>query len=372
MIELDVVDDGDVRQIFQKLRGLVEVRTVVLVAFDDEVLPSSQSIARSIFTKITRDPPDENARIEAAVHEEPSGQRRCRRFTVRAGDNDRAQSPQEVFTYGLRQRAIPRFAIEHGLELDVAPRDGIANDHKIDVAGDVLRVVAAQRADLLRRQERAHRRIHVLVRTLHVMSLLLEERGQCCHGRPANSDKVNRHATPASSIVTRGWPFATTRARTPNGRVTSGPRVCPDGKPCTTGPSKSLSRLASTLLAETAPPGSSQSLKSPSTIADARSTTPASRSCVSMRSIRNGRSLTSSRKSTWPSGGSNAYGVPSDATSCASVPPISGPAASPVLNVSSRGAASSPSGSVRVREPRNESRSYASMPRLSRRSSIGP
>ena len=48
-----------------------------------------------------------------------------------------------------------------------------------------------------------------------------------------------------------------------------------------------------------------------------------------MRSMRYGRSLTSSRKSTHPAGGSNAYGVPSDAASCVSVPPYSGPLASP-------------------------------------------
>ena len=41
--------------------------------------------------------------------------------------------------------------------------------------------------------------------------------------------------------------------------------------------------------------------------------TPLSRSCVSIRSSRYGRSPTSSRNSTQPSGGSNAYGVPSDA-----------------------------------------------------------
>ena len=36
VIELDVVDDGDVRQVLQELRGLVEVGAVVLVAFDHE------------------------------------------------------------------------------------------------------------------------------------------------------------------------------------------------------------------------------------------------------------------------------------------------------------------------------------------------
>ena len=39
VIELDVVDDRQVRQVLEKLRGLVEKRAVVLVALDDESRP---------------------------------------------------------------------------------------------------------------------------------------------------------------------------------------------------------------------------------------------------------------------------------------------------------------------------------------------
>src|SRR5688572_10464431 len=262
-----------------------------------------------------------------------------------------------MLAHSFGQRAVPRLSLEYGLELDIPARDRVAHDDQADLACDVLGAVAAQRADVLGREKRAHRRIHVLVRPLHVVPLLLQKRGQRRHRRSTNSDEMNRHSTPASSIITRGWPFATTRARTPNGRVTRGLRVCPDGKPWTTGPAKSFSRLASTDFAAIAPPGSSQSTKSPSTIADARPSTPASRNCVTIRSRRNGRSPTSSRNRTCPSGGLNAYGVPSDATSCARVPPLRGPAASPLLRVSSCKARSSPSGSVLVSEPRNESRS---------------
>src|SRR5215203_5050130 len=277
-----------------------------------------------------------------------------------------------MLAYGFRQRAVPHLPLEYRLELGVAPRDGVADDDQIDLAGDVVGAVPAQRADVLSGEKRAHGRIDVLIRALHVVPFVLQERSQRRHRRATDSDEMNCHSTPASSIITRGLPFATTRARTPNGRVTSGPRVWPEGKPCTTGPSKSFRRPASTVLAATAPPGSSQSTKSPSTIANARSTMPASCSCVTIRSRRNGRSPTSSRNRMWPLGGSKAYGVPSDATSWASVPPVSGPEASPFLNVSSCGAGNSPSGSARVREPMNDSRSYASMPRLSLRSSIGP
>ena len=43
MVELDVADDRDVRQVFQELRGLVEERAVVFVAFDDEVAAAARA-----------------------------------------------------------------------------------------------------------------------------------------------------------------------------------------------------------------------------------------------------------------------------------------------------------------------------------------
>src|SRR5947207_11533861 len=37
MIEFDIVDDGDLREVMHELRAFIEVSRVVLVAFDDEV-----------------------------------------------------------------------------------------------------------------------------------------------------------------------------------------------------------------------------------------------------------------------------------------------------------------------------------------------
>ena len=42
VIELDVVDDGDVGQVLEELRRLVEERAVVLVALDDEVAAAAR------------------------------------------------------------------------------------------------------------------------------------------------------------------------------------------------------------------------------------------------------------------------------------------------------------------------------------------
>ena len=68
VIELDVIDDGDVREILQELRGLVEEGAVVLVAFDHEVAALAEPVARPFLAEISRDAADKNARVQAAVN----------------------------------------------------------------------------------------------------------------------------------------------------------------------------------------------------------------------------------------------------------------------------------------------------------------
>ena len=45
VVVLDVVDDGDVRQVLEELRGLVEERAVVLVPLDDELAAAADAVA---------------------------------------------------------------------------------------------------------------------------------------------------------------------------------------------------------------------------------------------------------------------------------------------------------------------------------------
>jgi len=65
VIELDVVDDRDVGQVFEELRRLVEVRAVVLVAFDDERLALPDPVTRAVVSEIPRDAADEDGRIRS-------------------------------------------------------------------------------------------------------------------------------------------------------------------------------------------------------------------------------------------------------------------------------------------------------------------
>ena len=71
VVVLDVVDDGDVGQVLQELRGLVEERAVVLVPLDHEFPPAAHAIAAA---EVVGDAADEHARIGAAVGQQPAGQ----------------------------------------------------------------------------------------------------------------------------------------------------------------------------------------------------------------------------------------------------------------------------------------------------------
>ena len=167
VVELDVVDDGDVGQVLQELRGLVEERAVVLVPLDHELAAAADPVAA---LEVLGDAADEHARIGAAVRQQPAGQRRRGRLAVRAGDDDRARCPQEVVADGLGQRAVADLPIQHFLELGVAARDGIADDDEIEVGGDVLGAVALESRDALLQQEVAHRRVDVLVGSANVVA----------------------------------------------------------------------------------------------------------------------------------------------------------------------------------------------------------
>src|SRR5438067_4060061 len=198
-----------------------------------------------------------------------------------SGNHDRAGGPEEMIADRLWKRTVPNLAVEHLLELGIAARDRVADDHQIEIRADVLRCVALQRRDLLLGQKIAHRRIDVLVRSPHVVATTLEQRGERGHRGSADPNQVNpfHDVTAASSIITAGRDPATTRARTPNGSVRQAPVVCPDGSPNSTGPGKSARTRATTPRAVTPPSaGSSQRGSSPNTNADGRASQPDSRS----------------------------------------------------------------------------------------------
>jgi hypothetical protein len=191
VIELDVVDDADVREVLEELRSLVEECAVVLIPFDDEVAAVAEPVARTACAQIPGDAADEDARIGAGVREDPSRQRGRGRLAVRSCDDDGPRAPEKVIADGFGQRAVGDLSIQDFLELRITAGDGVADDDEVEVAGDVLGAVAAPCFDAFGEQEIAHRRIDVLVRALNVAAFPLEHRRQGRGGGTADTDHVN-------------------------------------------------------------------------------------------------------------------------------------------------------------------------------------
>src|SRR5205814_7534109 len=136
----------------------------------------------------------------------------------------RPRAPEEVIANRLRQRTVSNLLLEHGLELDVAARDRIADDNQLDVLADVLRRIADHDRDLLGREEVAHRRIDVEIGPANDVTALFEQRGNGRHGRAADADQVNLHTpTGDSSTTIDGRGVVTIRTVTPSGSVHDGP-----------------------------------------------------------------------------------------------------------------------------------------------------
>ena len=68
VIEFDVVDDRDLRQVMHELRSFIEVSGVVFVAFDDEVITAGHAKTQA---KVLHDPADKKRGIQARLIHHP-------------------------------------------------------------------------------------------------------------------------------------------------------------------------------------------------------------------------------------------------------------------------------------------------------------
>ena len=92
VVEFEIVEDGDFREVMDEFAALVEKRRVIFVPFDDKPLTVSEPRA---LAQIVRDAADEIARIQAVVFEDPGEQRGRRGFAVRSADHKGASAADE-------------------------------------------------------------------------------------------------------------------------------------------------------------------------------------------------------------------------------------------------------------------------------------
>ena len=98
VVEFQIVDDADFRQVMDELAALVEKRRVVFVALDDE--PFAVREPRAL-AEIVRDAADEKTWIQSVMLEHPRQQRSRRRLAMRAGDDDGAFAANEKFLQAI-------------------------------------------------------------------------------------------------------------------------------------------------------------------------------------------------------------------------------------------------------------------------------
>src|SRR5437660_7776486 len=103
MVEFEIVEDGNFREVMEELAALVEERSIVFVSFNNKPLGIGESGA---LPEIVRHAADEEAGIESIVFEYPGQQRSGGGLAMGAGDDNGALSPNEKFFEQLGQGTV--------------------------------------------------------------------------------------------------------------------------------------------------------------------------------------------------------------------------------------------------------------------------
>ena len=170
------------------------------------------------------------------VMQNPGEHGRRRRFSVRAGDDQRVVARQKKFLERLRKRAVRNFAVQHGFDFRIAARQRIADDDDVRRGIEIGGVETVRPANAQAFEQRRRRRIDARVRARHAVPAFGQHSGERRHGRAADSGKMKMHGprharTAGSRISRRPSPVAWSFARTPSGSVSIGRGVCPTGAP---------------------------------------------------------------------------------------------------------------------------------------------
>ena len=128
MIEFEVVQDGRLGPVMNKLAALVEERGVVFVGLDDEKLRRLGAVQTGRDFKIARHAADQEARCIAGIFEDPGQHRRRGGLAMGTGHRQHPAAGQDVLGDPLRPAGVRQTAIEDGLHQRIAARHHIA-DH---------------------------------------------------------------------------------------------------------------------------------------------------------------------------------------------------------------------------------------------------
>src|ERR1700722_12646645 len=115
--------------IMKKLWSAIEKRRLVFVALDDELLPSSQSVAS--VSEIRRHADNQEVGPTAGDVKDPGQHGGGGGLAMGTGDYDRSVSRDEIFLEQLRHRTVGQLFIEDIFHLRISAGDDISHHAQI-------------------------------------------------------------------------------------------------------------------------------------------------------------------------------------------------------------------------------------------------
>ena len=128
MIEFDVVDNRDFREVVHELRAFIKIGRVVFVAFDDEVVAVGHA---KTDPKVLHYSAHQERRIQSGLIDYPGRQAGRGRLAVRAGNDQRTTPTNEFVFQNFGKRPIDEPPIQSLFNFRIAARNRVADDNAI-------------------------------------------------------------------------------------------------------------------------------------------------------------------------------------------------------------------------------------------------
>ncbi len=192
VIELKVVEDQRAWAVMHELGALVEERAVVFIRFNHKERAVAQTRGD---VEIPRYAADHEARLVAAGFEDPGRHTGGGGFAVRPGNGDNPAVAQDKIMQPLRARHVRDIAFQHRFNAWIPTGHGVTHDHQIRLRLQLAGVISLNQRNSLLLEQRAHRRIHIGVRTCHFMAQRARQHCQSAHESATNPQYMNAHTS---------------------------------------------------------------------------------------------------------------------------------------------------------------------------------
>ena len=187
VVEFNVVDDHQFREVVQEFGAFVEKRRVVLVSLQHGKIGIRKTAAAA---KIAGNAADHEAGVQPGILHQPCQHGCGGGFSVGACYHIVALAAQEVFLHRLREGKVTQAPLKHGFHFLIAAAHGIADDDDVRIRRDVGSLVAFKQGDAFLLQKSGHGGIDVGVGTGDGKAAAGHGGGYRAHGGAADAEKV--------------------------------------------------------------------------------------------------------------------------------------------------------------------------------------